>query len=996
MCGRPAAVAAAGRKLVLQTAQASRQLFVPMSQLTQRDRFIQNLLPWTIAGVMLLFYLLTMGHTFTLANLPILAELSHWTWPQNSLPPITFLVTYPLRWLAPSGMVLGLGVFSAVCGALTLGLLARAVALLPHDRTEAQRERERSEYSQLTIASAWLPPLLAVLACGLQLTFWRNAVDGTTMILDGLLFIYPVRCLLEFRIDGRQSWLTKAALVFGLGMANHWLMILMLPFFLAALVWIKGVSFFNPSFLLFMFIAGLAGVAFCLLLPVMQSAGAGAPQTLGQAMHAYFAGQKNILLSLPYRSLWVLGLTSLLPVVILGIRRASSFGDNSPMGAALAAFMFHVVHGVFLVICLWGAFDSPLSPKAFVRQATDLHPYFVSQSWLPLYLLAALSVGYYSGYFLLVFNNRGRKVRYGNDFGQRINSLITGFVWVCVLLVPMGLIAKNWSPIRTAVSQTLAGFGRNLVENLPKQDAVFMSDDPLILSVAEATLSQVPGAGKCLFLNTAQLSLPPYHEFLRKKHPDQWTFDLGNIARTNQIPAQDLIAMVARQTAARELYYLHPSFGYYFEYYFAEPRGLVYRLQSYPTNALISPLPTPELAGENRAFWQRLDKVDLPDVMRKLPAGRGTPGFLETILAKVQARTEPDDQAVLVGAYYSRTLNYCGVIQQASGDLTNAAWSFHRAQDLNPLNVVAEINAGCNESLLAGGYKPADLNKGLATRISQYRDPSQMISVNGPFDEPRFCYQEGIYFTRAAHYRQAAWRFHRAGQLNPAEISANLWLAQIYNLWRQPDAALAQIELAREQPAALTNSPAELVTPEAIAYFTKGKPETAEHILQKAWQDHPDDQRLEKAVVSLLMNFQRPEAALVMVDRQLQQNPNDIDALVNKAAINLQRNQFAEAIPPLDHALQLQPDNYIALLNRAIALLQSGRLDDAQRDYETLALALPTTHQIYFGLGEIAHRRNDRNAAIANYEMYLKYAPANTEEYRMVSGRLAELKSAKP
>ena len=39
------------------------------------------------------------------------------------------------------------------------------------------------------------------------------------------------------------------------------------------------------------------------------------------------------------------------------------------------------------------------------------------------------------------------------------------------------------------------------------------------------------------------------------------------------------------------IYYLHPSFGYYFEFFYPEPHGLVYKLNPYPTNALFAPLP---------------------------------------------------------------------------------------------------------------------------------------------------------------------------------------------------------------------------------------------------------------------------------------------------------------------------------------------------------------------------------------------------------------------
>jgi len=56
--------------------------------------------------------------------------------------------------------------------------------------------------------------VLAVLVCGLQLTFWEHATVGSSEMLDLLMFAYVVRCLLEFRIAGRDSWLFRAAFVY--------------------------------------------------------------------------------------------------------------------------------------------------------------------------------------------------------------------------------------------------------------------------------------------------------------------------------------------------------------------------------------------------------------------------------------------------------------------------------------------------------------------------------------------------------------------------------------------------------------------------------------------------------------------------------------------------------------------------------------------------------------------------------------------------------------
>ena len=49
--------------------------------------------------------------------------------------------------------------------------------------------------------------------------------------LNLLVFAYCVRCLLEYRVEHEDSWVWKAALVFGLGAANYWLMLALLPSF---------------------------------------------------------------------------------------------------------------------------------------------------------------------------------------------------------------------------------------------------------------------------------------------------------------------------------------------------------------------------------------------------------------------------------------------------------------------------------------------------------------------------------------------------------------------------------------------------------------------------------------------------------------------------------------------------------------------------------------------------------------------------------------------
>jgi tetratricopeptide (TPR) repeat protein len=76
--------------------------------------------------------------------------------------------------------------------------------------------------------------------------------------------------------------------------------------------------------------------------------------------------------------------------------------------------------------------------------------------------------------------------------------------------------------------------------------------------------------------------------------------------------------------------------------------------------------------------------------------------------------------------------------------------------------------------------------------------------------------------------------------------------------------------------------------------------------------------------------------------------------------------------------------------------LCSEQFDAAQADCETLQKAYPNTFQVYYHLGEMAYRRNDTNAALRNYQLYLTNAPSNTQKAQFVAGRIKELKPSTP
>ena len=136
-----------------------------MSQNNQADptkQFVPRFLPWLLGAAMLAVYLVTLNRWVTLANIMPVAKASGFLWQPEFYNPLLFLVLLPFRLLPVALIPLALNLFSAACAALTLTLLARSIVILPHDRTEAQRVRERSDFAFLTTGSAWFPPLVAV------------------------------------------------------------------------------------------------------------------------------------------------------------------------------------------------------------------------------------------------------------------------------------------------------------------------------------------------------------------------------------------------------------------------------------------------------------------------------------------------------------------------------------------------------------------------------------------------------------------------------------------------------------------------------------------------------------------------------------------------------------------------------------------------------------------------------------------------------------------
>lgn len=963
-----------------------------------RHRGIATLLPWIIAGAALILYGITLNHWVVFDSLPHVAKLSGYTWQPERSAPVYWTLTYAFRWLPGSYIPLALNVFAAVCGALVLALLARSVMLLPHDRTVAQRERERSEFGLLSIPSAWVPPVLAVLVCGLQISFWENAtaarsappMSASAQILDLLMFAYVVRCLLEFRVSDRDSWLFKAALVYGMAMTNDWGMYGYLPAFIVALIWIKGVAFFNGQFLVKLILWGFAGLLFYLVLPIAQTFShisqmgfwAILRASIGEQMYlvkSYFGLRKTLL---------VMSFTSLLPVFLIGIRWSTYFGDTSRTGALAARLVFHFVHGLFLAACVWMAFDPPVSP----RNQDKIVPF------LSFYYLGALAVGYLAGYFLLVFGPKrssraSRPVKAGPG-----GVAITWAVLSLLVLVPIGLLSLNLPRIRIANSRILADFAQRLAQGLPEKAAVILSDDPRRLVLLQTWLAGKPGSGSRIFLHTGSLPIPDYHAYLKQTYGTRWGWEVAD--PKHLVPDIKLLELAYDLSQTNELCYLHPSFGYFFEIFYPEPHGVASHLRRYPERTMLNPRLTAELLEENESFWK---SAPLQSLASHMEGPIGDTSALQRMKTKLRLRHEVNSDAKLIAGFYAQSLNAWGAELQRHDRFQEAGPRFKMAYALNPDNIVARVNSEFNERYIAGQRGIAVSSRNIEDEFGKYRSWTEVINANGPFDEPGFCYSLGLVFAQGNNLRQAAQNFDRARTLGPENVVAHLWLADMYTRGNKPDEALKVVNEVYANPGLIshTTNRAELLMVEATAYFATTNYAAAAQVATRALERWPQDSALKAAVLQVFFKSGNYDRALPVLNELLAEDPLNPGILVNKGFVNIQLGQFREAIAPLTRALNIATNNHEmmdqARFNRAVANLRAGELEAAKTDYEALQQFYTNSFQVHFGLAEIAYQHKDKSAAISHYEQYLANSPTDSPEVlAKARERLQQLRSGAP
>ena len=661
----------------------------------------------------------------------------------------------------------------------------------------------------------------------------------------------------------------------------------------------------------------------------------------------------------------------------------------------LASFILHVVHAFLLLICLWAVFDPPFGPRQVARQTGLPLPF------LPLYYLTALSIGYYSGFFLLLFGAAAlQRTSLLRTVKRVLCRVVPSLVYLLLSLALAGLLLLNVPAMRASNTPHLDQYARLAAGSLPPEGAVVLSDDPIRLAVLQAALAREGKARSYVPVETRNLSFAPYRAWLRRHYPGQWP-EPGTGAEPAAaglvVPQPDapldgasLVQLVSRVAQSNRIYCFKASVGSYLEPFYLEPHGLLQE-KSHLLETLSDPPLTAAELGENQIFWQRAIETGVKPLLRLVSLTElARPDFEKRLMKLGHLQTPPPAHARVVAGWYSSALNHWGVALQRNSRWREATPCFVLAQELNPDNLPALVNLQCNSNLLAHQTMTVVRSQSFQEQFGRDRNLIQIVAENGPFDEPSYCYQLGLNCAGAGMLLQACQQLERVKALVPGDLSVRLLLGDLLNRCSLPDGALKVVADIQADPDLRPLGPTnevELALLEARAWFAKTNRPVAQGILYALLATHPGDAAVLERAVATFTAYQGYSDALRITDEQLQLAPNDAVALANKGNLCVLTGDFSNAIPPLTLSLSLT-NTYAARLNRAIAYLRTGRLDAAETDYRELLSAFPTAYRAYYGLGEIALQKRDTNAAIRYCEQYLSKAGADTEEAKTVAARL--------
>jgi len=143
-------------------------------------------------------------------------------------------------------------------------------------------------------------------------------------------------------------------------------------------------------------------------------------------------------------------------------------------------------------------------------------------------------------------------------------------------------------------------------------------------------------------------------------------------------------------------------------------------------------------------------------------------------------------------------------------------------------------------------------------------------------------------------------------------------------------------------------------------------------VLNRLVQHEPENANnfANRGLVNYHLNYY--SRALADYNQAIALNPDLDKAYSNRANLHATQQNWTEALADYDHAIDINPLNIRARLNQAITLREMGEYADAIIGLDVALFLLPLSATLYAERGRTYHIRGDWNCAIADYKTALR------------------------
>jgi predicted Zn-dependent protease len=916
-------------------------------------------LPLYLGLTAFVLYACTMGGGLTLNGLPLASKLAGWNDAPMIGQPLLWLCTLPLHWLPAAALAQALKIFAAALAGLILGLLVRTVQLLPWDYP----------WDKVSLWACLLPGLAAAALCGLEFNFWQEATSTCGELLDLLILATAIWLLVEYHIRRQARWLETAVVVWGIGMAENWVMLVTLPLFVLAVIRLEGIAFFRRSFVLRLAVLGLAGFAIYAVQPMANGLLPHSPWTLSQSWLASLH-QTNFILHLYLfwrtKRLMLIGVAVyfLLPTLPLLVRMKDEGTDNKPNVDQFQTWLYRALRMGLLAACCWLAFDPTPGPRHIVQKQLGTQMPLLTFDYLD-----ALGASFLLGNLLLMVRPARNNDWYGPVGPLPWRRFVVPAATAGMAIIVLGLFLRNLSAVSHLNFHPLEQFGDTAVDSLPAGGGVVLSDLTDRTAILQAALARRHRTQDWLAVDTRALPTVAYRAQLERRQPAGWLTSVNQ----HELNAIEVLRLLEAVAHTHRIFYLNPSHSQILEEFYLEPTGTVYELKLRNRAQIFRPPASAASWAANEQFWTGLWDRELAAFV---PAVHPPPW--QRTLAHWGITPAPREQDRWLAEWYSIPLDAWAVTLQQQGHWPEAAARFQQALLLNDNNASARMSLSCNTNLQAG--RPMNIVSGdtLATLLNAPNRMDFILLNGGPFDEPNMCDVLGCLLMDRGQLVQAAEQLERAHQLATNSLAPELLLADVYNRLRMPERSQPLIRQLRATTAAATNSSLELnlALLESYAWLLQTNQANARQVLGTVLKAHPDDPQVVKRVLAAYLAFNDITNALQLVDERLAKSPDDVSSMNAKAVILVQTGHAAEALPLLDHALTLT-NQVAARINRAYARLETKDFAGAKSDLTELVTNGNDSGMVEFGLALVAEHGQDTNTARQYLGQCLSNTPAS-------------------